>query len=291
MLSEDEILSTLDNSNRLGDYSHFIGLGHPYSYLIDCRLNIFRGENDRWAAASERLGYNPRAGGIELQIDYFGNCLINLDEYNNQLTNYYIIYSLVDQNSFYEVIDGEWLKPDAKYWLVNGYKVELSHNKQHYLDAGIELKEYEPGQISIEEAARLAIIGHHGLFRANDDQLYKSIPKELKKILVLDEWHHRDFIELYAPAMSEDQLKSIYTFNKELSGLGGVDFETFRNLSNGQQIRNEERNKTEWTENRPGVYETWQQLAKVIATGDTSYYKPALQPNTHWKNWPESGSL
>jgi len=291
MLSENEILLTLDNSNRLGDYCHFISLGHPYSYLIDCRLNIFRGENDRWAVVAERLGYNPRAGGVELQLDYFGNCLLNLEEYNSQLTNYYTVYAIIEDNNFLETTEGECLKSDSEYWMVRGTKVELSHKKQDYPDNGIELKEYEPGEIRIEEAGRLAVVAHGNLFRATDEELYKSIPKDLKKILVLDEWHHKDFIEIYTPAFSEEQLKSIYAFNKELSGLSGIDFETFRASSKKQQIRNEEINKAEWTENRPGVYETWQLLAKVIATGDTSHYKPTLQPNTHWTNWPESGSL
>jgi hypothetical protein len=167
MLSEDQILLVLDSSNKISDYSHFIELGHPYSYLIDCRLNIFRGENDQWAIVAERLGYNPRGGRIELEIDYFGNCLINLEEYNNQLTNYYVIYSIIEDNNFEETTDGEWLKPDSKYWLVRGPKVPLNHKKQNYLDKGIELKEYEPGQISIEEAARLVVIDHRNLFRAN----------------------------------------------------------------------------------------------------------------------------
>jgi hypothetical protein len=47
MLSEEEIITTLDYSNSRRYYSHFTSLGHPYSYLIDCRLNVFRGENDR----------------------------------------------------------------------------------------------------------------------------------------------------------------------------------------------------------------------------------------------------
>jgi hypothetical protein len=290
MLTEDEILLTLDNSNSIGDYCQFINLGHPYSYLIDCRLNIFKGENDRWAIAAERVGYNPRGGTIELEIDYFGNCLVNLEIYNGQLTNYYIV-NPIEQDSFFETIDEPYLKPDSKYWLVNRSKVELSHLKQDYLNNGIELKEYEPGQIGIEEAARLIVIGHRDLFRANDDELYKSIPNDLRKILVLDEWHHRDFIKLNTPAISEEQLKSIYAFNKEISGLHGMDFETFATASREQELRNEERNKKEWTENRPSVYETWQQIVKVIATGDISFYNPTLPPNTHWLNWPDSGSL
>jgi len=29
----------------------------------------------------------------------------------------------------------------------------------------------------------------------------------------------------------------------------------------------------------------------VLATADASRYRPTLTPNTHWSNWPDSGSL
>lgn len=42
---------------------------------------------------------------------------------------------------------------------------------------------------------------------------------------------------------------------------------------------------------RPSSNETFQQLARVLATGDVSLYQPTQPPNTHWRNWPEGGSL
>ncbi len=41
----------------------------------------------------------------------------------------------------------------------------------------------------------------------------------------------------------------------------------------------------------PGETEAFQQLAKVIETGDRANYRPTQQPNTHWKNWPKGGRL
>lgn len=70
-MTEEEILNTLDHSND-GYYCSFVELRHVYSYLIDSRLNVFRGDKDRWAIAVERLGYNPRAGTILLEIYYYG---------------------------------------------------------------------------------------------------------------------------------------------------------------------------------------------------------------------------
>jgi len=290
MLSEDEVLSTLDNTYKSGAYCFFIPLGNPHSYLIDCRLNVFRGENDKWAVAAERLGYSPREGIIDLELFFYGNSLINLEEYNGHISNCFAVCP-IEENSIFESIAEPYLKPDAQYWLVRDTKVILSTKKQDYFDNGIELKQYEPDQIGIEEAARLAILSYRNLFRATDGELHKSIPKNLKKILVLDEWYHKDFTISDSPSMSDEHLKYTYEFNKKLTGLGGMSFETFAEMTRAQELRNEETNKKEWMDNRPGSYETWQQLAKVITSGDTSFYNPTLIPNTHWTNWPESGSL
>jgi len=42
---------------------------------------------------------------------------------------------------------------------------------------------------------------------------------------------------------------------------------------------------------RPSDSETFQQLAAVLESGDTDLYQPSIPPNTHWKNWPEGGTL
>lgn len=42
---------------------------------------------------------------------------------------------------------------------------------------------------------------------------------------------------------------------------------------------------------RPSNSPTFQQLAKVLVTGDVSHYRPTLEPNTHWENWPEGGTV
>jgi len=289
MLTEEQILAQLDNY-KWGYYCHFIDLGYAYSYLIDSRLNIFRGDNDRWAIAAERLGYNPRAGGIMLDICYYGNCLINLEHYNGQDTNYYTL-SPIEPDNFFDSTEMEILTPKSEYWIVRGQQVKLSHNKQDYINANIELCEDEPNTIRIEEAARLAIIENTEVFRATNEELYKSLPSDLEKILVIDEWHHKDFSEIVQPTISDQHLKQTFDINKLVKQQLGLSEEEFVALFRQQETRTDEWNQNQWQDNRPSSYDTWQMIAKVITTGDTSCYKPTLEANTHWKNWPESGSL
>ena len=288
-MTEDEILNTLDNSID-GYYYSFVEFGHVYSYLIDSRLDVFVSDNNHWAIAIERLGYNPRAGAIIIDINYYGNCLINLEYYNERPTSYYSIYP-INRDNFDGTIDGECLKPAARFWLVRGNQLPLSHNKQDYVDANIALKEYEPNAISAEEAGRLVVSQNSKLFRATDSELYKSIPSDLKKVLVLDEWFHKDFQLQVSPTMTDEHLRQVYDLNKSMAGNGDMVFENLAESLKRQEILNNDWNRKMWENNRPSSYETWQLIAKVIVTKDPSQYKPTLQANTHWLNWQESGSF
>lgn len=44
-------------------------------------------------------------------------------------------------------------------------------------------------------------------------------------------------------------------------------------------------------DHRPSNSETFNQLAEVLVTGDAHIYKPTAASNTHWKNWPNAGTL
>ena len=82
--------------------------------------------------------------------------------------------------------------------LVRGVPVALSRDKTNYERVGIELVKFGPGKIDMDEVSRLLITQGQDVFRATDEELYKSIPRDLEKILILDEWYHRDFT-IYPP--------------------------------------------------------------------------------------------
>ena len=41
----------------------------------------------------------------------------------------------------------------------------------------------------------------------------------------------------------------------------------------------------------PSTYETYQLIAEVLVSGDQSLWKPTLEANNHWRNWPNAGSI
>ncbi|MCB2407767.1 DUF7003 family protein [Hymenobacter lucidus] len=288
MLSEQEILRTLDHAND-GYYCHFIPLNHPYNYLIDTRLNLFRSENE-WAIAAEILSFPPRGGFIELNIYYYGNCLINLEEYNNRHTNTYTVYP-IDEDSFREATPEEALSPAATTLLVRGVPVRVQYPKEEYARLGIELMEFEPGRIELDELGRMLITERQDLFRATDAELYKSIPAHLSKILVLDEWHHKDFTVSPPKVLSDMEIVQAFALTIRNGGLPDMSLEDLTTTIRRQETLLNRQDQQEWNSSRPSSYETWPQLARVLTTGDVQHYRPTLPPNTHWSNWPESGAL
>lgn len=53
----------------------------------------------------------------------------------------------------------------------------------------------------------------------------------------------------------------------------------------------EEWHQPEDIETPPSTSETYQQIADALASGDVGRCRLSLSPNTHWSNWPDSGTL
>jgi hypothetical protein len=119
-------------------------------------------------------------------------------------------------------------------------------------------------EIGVEEAARLAIINYRNLFRATDAELYKCIPNNLRKIMVLDEWYHRDY-EQTIIISTESSFKDTYEFNKSTFEQQHISYETFVEMMKQQTKESKKANEDNYNNNRPSSYETWQLVAKVIS--------------------------
>ncbi|NTS44006.1 hypothetical protein HRG84_24215 [Flavisolibacter sp. BT320] len=224
--------------------------------MVDSRINLFKGEKGQWAIAVERLGYNPRAGSVLLEIHYYGNCLKNLQtEVNKQCgINTYLP---IDNESFLQTTtDEETVNPGSSTWVVRGNSISIAYTQHDYTESGIKNDTAEGSRI--EAVARVAAKRNQDLFRATDKELYEAIPGDMRKLMVVDEWFHKDYYLFPMEDMVPDYKKH---------------------------------NQNIWKNDRPSSYETWNQLAKVLVTGDTTLYKPTMPANSHWANWPDSGGL
>ncbi|MER6531553.1 hypothetical protein [Streptomyces sp. NPDC001508] len=97
--------------------------------------------------------------------------------------------------------------------------------------------EAEPGE-PLEVVFRRLVPEYRDLILADEAEVRSRIPRDLPKVLQLEEWRQPEDIET-----------------------------------------------------PPSTSETYQQIAEVLASGDVRRYRPSHSPNTHWSNWPDSGTL
>lgn len=94
---------------------------------------------------------------------------------------------------------------------------------------------------TVLEMFRSLVPTHRDLLLADEAELRRRIPPDLREVLRLQEWSQPD---------------------------------TFVLMDEGVQTG-----------------EIWRLLADVLVTGDLSLYTPTEEPDSHWSNWPDGGSL
>jgi hypothetical protein len=245
-----DIIEYFDNLPYVVSYP-FVDLEHPYFYTANSRLTLFADET-RWAMAFEKSGYTPRGFRVELHLNYFGNCLEDLDPVPNSDEFYnFQFLTLIDgpelrriglnKGESAENVGGRMNEVELR-----GQYVKIPTTKQGYVKwiPDIMTRDY-PEEIDYRDLARYLAYEYEELCRATDEELRSHIPNDLPKIMVIDEWRHKSY--------------SVYNG----SVLGDL----------------------------PSSYETYRLIAEVLETKDPSRFKPTLSPNNHWINWPYAGSL
>ncbi|WP_324027814.1 hypothetical protein QSV08_07675 [Maribacter sp. BPC-D8] len=232
--SAKHILTQLDMCAE--DFS-FPMLDNGYVYPICSKLKAFRDEK-RWVLIIEVIGYNYRAAGhfgISNCLHIFGNCIKSEPGTDNE--NFlYLTDNSLDFPTF-NAEYGDYLNPKAKTMLLRNNQISINHNREFYLDKGIQLE--EDGKIFIWEFLRGLEPDYNDDFFATEKEIRERIPMDLPKIIELTEWNHPDCADSELPSKNE----------------------------------------------------TFKQLAKVLETGQTEHYKPKKKSNSHWKNWPDGGTL
>ena len=278
--TSQDIIEHLDHPPYAKHY-FFIDLGHPYFYTANSRLTLFADET-RWAIVFEKSGYANRGRRVVLWVDYFGNCLENLtplegtDEFYNSK-----YFTLIDEAellrieasanmamqkqgaaSVYEAnldADDELLDFDEIVWKeikevkVKDRYVKIPDAKQGYQKwiPDILTRDY-PTDVDFSDLSRYLAYEYEELCRATDEELRYCLPNDLPKIMVIDEWHHK-------------------------------------NYSVSDNSANSSLNPISISGDSPSSYETYRLIAEVLETKDASRFKPTLSPNNHWLNWPYAG--
>lgn len=191
-----EILEDLDNVFR---FRFFPNLENPYFYTSGSRINLFA-DNKRWAIIFELSGFNNISCSAELQLYYFGNCLVNLPRTGPKKleTSNRGGIILVTTGEF-EKIEEEFflVSKDATHICVRDKKLQIEHDPSQYSLKGIEinLEENPECQIDFPSLIRYLEGTRPDLFRASDKELTQNIPGDLPFLMKIDKWHHKTYTE------------------------------------------------------------------------------------------------
>ncbi len=183
----------------------------------------------------------------------------------------------------FPMLDGNGIqrrKGPENFVSVEAFEKYLENNPYNEFDAAFPMSE---GDWIDEETADTVVPGRTVLGRDSQIQIpgreeYKALDIELESP---DEVFVHEFCR-YLASTSRDLVLST---SNELRNLVADEMNLVLTLDdwNDPDIVD--------PENKPSRNETFQQLADVLATGDVNKYRPTLDPNTHWKNWPEGGTL
>lgn len=232
--SAKDILKQLDKCAE--DYT-FPMLDNGYVYPVHSKLSAYR-DDKRWALIIEVIGFNYRGGGhngISNCLHIFGNCIDTKPGTDNANFLY-----ITDNSSDFATFDEEYeegLNPKAKTTKLRNKSIEINHNREFYLNKGIELEEKD--KIFVWEFLRSLEPEYNDDLVATEKEIRERIPADLPKIMELTDWNHPDCADSELPSKNE----------------------------------------------------TFKQIAKVLESGKTEFYKPTEKPNNHWKNWPDGGTL
>ncbi|WP_370425301.1 DUF7003 family protein [Tenacibaculum dicentrarchi] len=193
-----DILKQLD---KCAEGFTFPMLDNGYVYPIHSKLSAYRDEK-RWVLIIEVIGFNYRGGGhdgISNCLHIFGNCIDTEPGTDNSIFLYF-----TDNSPEFPTFDEEYLEslnPDAKTMLLRDKGIEINHNREFYLNKGIELEEND--KIFIWEFLRGLEPEYNKEFEATEKEIRERIPADLPQIMELNKWNHPDCADSEIPSNNE----------------------------------------------------------------------------------------
>jgi hypothetical protein len=250
MFTAADVVDSMDNC-IYNPGCFFMELGHGYFHTANSRLSLFADES-RWAIVFEKSGYANRARRIELELNYFGNCLHSLEPGGSHGQFFYNArrVELVSAEALNEVeIDFELIAPETREIQVRDTVVALPDSPQRYAKWFPEADPENDDPVGFDQLGIYLAFEYEALCRATDAELRQCIPQDLPFLMHIQEWQHRYYYY----------------------------------LENGDH--------RELLGDRPSSYETYRMVAEVLANRDPSRWRPTLPANNHWKFWPDAGTL
>jgi hypothetical protein len=278
--SRRDVLEHLDDDARFRG-TFFPDFDNGASYHVDARLNAYADEH-RWAIVIEQLHVNPRWGsfaGAGISLCFHGNCVNLSSEPDGGKHDVIYLGALLANGPGGPLLPenySEQILLTAKDVRVRGQVVPIRTDENYYWARQIggdrlthqqieewikQQREHLPPEVA-EEAIRQIeadLRPRVGKFEVNTWDLLRGMVPQYRELLLATEEERRRGIPRDLPLLLQ------------------IDNWDHPRLMEGEL---------------PSGSDAFKQIAKVLATRDKAFWKfEAEDGNTHWRNWPLSGSI
>lgn len=218
LITEKEILEELDlaykgtpskyyPAGRPEDikYNFFLDLEHGYCETAGNRIHLYA-DSTRWIIVFEKIGYQNRGTSAEIELNYVGNCIdYPVDKYSerNYITNSSRVI-LIDPTEFERIENKEGVELETFELIGQNIKeikireqfVPFDNNYKNYEKVGIEIQKHSNPKklIAFGDLIRYLHETNPIVISATEGEIRKHIPKDIPKLITIDEFH---FVSAY----------------------------------------------------------------------------------------------
>lgn len=257
--TKKDILNYLEEADQ-ETYHFFIDFEHPYLYTAGSRLTLYADEN-HWAIVFEKSGYSTGNSCGVIELYYFGNCLQNLKSgiVGNESTSNLGQVILIKETDLEKIAErdfNELVAEDKDKIQVRDTILPIEQDSSKYIAKGIAPRDYKNPKRLFDFYSFIRYLDEQypNIFRATDKELRMRLPEDLPKLMQIDQWHHEAYSKHKVPTSRTE-------YHYEITG------------------------------KKPSEYETFRMIADILVSRDTTKWKPTLNPNNDWRNWPNAGYM
>jgi len=201
-------------------YNFFLDLEHGYCETAGNRIHVYA-DSTRWAIVFEKSGYQNRGTSAEIELNYIGNCInYQIDKYpeRNYITNSSIVV-LIEPTEFKRIENKEGndletfeqIDPKVKEVKIRDKMFPFNNNYKDYEKVGIKVRDYDNPRklIGFGDLVRYLNETNPAVISANEDDIREHIPRDLPKLMTINEFHFNSAYDKSVPPSKQETYKLI----------------------------------------------------------------------------------
>ena len=189
-------------------YNFFLDLEHGYFETAGSRIHLYS-DTSKWAIVFEKSGYQNRGTYAEIELTYIGNCIdYSIDKYPEE--GYAVISNsssvkLINPSEFERIENKVGTEMETFELIGNSIKeikirdkyYPFDNNYENYERVGISIRDFDnPDRlIGFGNLIRYLHETNPSLISATEEEIRKYIPKDIPKIITIDEFHFESVYE------------------------------------------------------------------------------------------------